>query len=438
MIVSNTLRESLDKYDALQGSFIIAVSGGKDSMALLHACSELKLNMIVAHCNFSLRGEDSIEDERFVREYCINHRIPFEVIRFDTKAESLKRKLSIQETARVLRYTWFEELRNTHGANYILTAHHANDLAETFFLNLLRGSGLKGLRSIPPLNGSVLRPFLYLPLSDIEEYIAQNKLLYREDRSNESDAYARNYIRHHVIPKLEHLNVRAIEHIIQATDFLSEAVDLLADQTGDAAYATQYQNTLIIDFDKVLNLKYRHLLLFEWLSPFGFTSNTIREMGRSTALRSGSKWLSPTHVAFLDRGKLIVKEQTNEKPLPISFPENLPCVLNIGQYEYRIEETERIPELFKEGTLYLDKDLLALPARLRPWQTGDTFVPLGMKGEKKVSDFFIDAKISVPDKEQAVILQDQKGVAAVIPYRISDTKKIQANTKRVISICRIS
>lgn len=220
MIIAELLKDFLNISSTIDQKFILAVSGGKDSMALVHLCKSENLNIVIAHCNFMLRGQESMDDEEFVRSYCTANQITFESIRFNTKTACEELGMSTQETARILRYDWFEKIRLQHHANYILTAHHANDLAETFIFNAARGSGINGLCGIPKKNGVVLRPLIMVSQNTINDYITAHQVPFRNDSSNLSDDYTRNFIRHHIIPKLIEVNNHAIEHIAKSTQIL--------------------------------------------------------------------------------------------------------------------------------------------------------------------------------------------------------------------------
>jgi tRNA(Ile)-lysidine synthase len=437
MNVVNRVQQFLTSSTALNQRLIVAVSGGKDSMALLHICRQLNLNIIAAHCNFMLRDDASLLDESFVTEYCRNHDIPLETTRFATKEHRSEWKLSTQETARKLRYDWFEMLRNKHQAGYILTAHHANDVAETFFLNLLRGSGLKGLRSIPAINGSVLRPLLSTPVAEIEAYIAASNIPYRDDASNNTDAYRRNYIRHHVIPLLDEVNNQAIDHIIHTTALLNESYQLLNDQLTSlkAIYTVDSANAFTIDMEKLSAHAQKQFLLFEWLAPFGFNASTSNNIARQTPI-TGNKWLSDTHVALYSRGKLIVTP-ISENPISEIQLSKWPSLVCFGEHVYEVKALESVPQKFAPNALYFDKDLIAFPLKLRTWKHGDVFQPLGMKQEKKLSDFFIDTKINLNEKEKAMIIEAEKEIIAVAPYRISERYKVTAGTRNVIQLIKL-
>lgn len=439
MNILTSVQQFLTDNNALNGRFIVAVSGGKDSMALLHICKQLKLNIIAAHCNFMLRGNASMLDESFITGYCNDQHIIIETRQFNTKEHSEAWGLSTQETARKLRYEWFETLRNKHGADFILTAHHANDVAETFLLNLLRGSGLKGLRSIPAINGAILRPLLLTPVTEIETYIAAANIPYRDDASNSTDIYRRNYVRHRIIPLLNEVNNQALNHIMQTTALLSESYQLLREQLSDlkGIYTTSTSTSFTINLAQLFSHPQKKLLLYEWLTPFGFNASSAGNIIRQMPV-TGSTWLSDTHIALYDRGKLIVTLISKDTAMPEIHLTAWPTQICFGEHTYELTVQNSIPELFDPNTLYLDNDTITFPIKLRVWQHGDVFRPLGMKQDKKVSDFFIDEKVNMNEKKQAMIIEGEKGIIAVAPYRISDLYKVTPQTRNLVVLTKLA
>lgn len=434
MNLANALTTILTRYNALESKFIVAVSGGKDSMSLLHACKNNGLNIVAVHCNFMLRADESNADENFVSQYCTNEGIALEKICFNTKTESKKRKLATQETARILRYEWFEKIRLQHDADYILTAHHGNDSIETFIINLLRGTGIKGLTGIPEKNGFILRPLLGVLRSEIDLYSSLYDIPFRNDSSNESDTYTRNYIRHNIIPLFENVNQKALQHVLDASLLLNESNELINDLLSKLTpeYTSQKSDVFSIHLDAIDHLTYKRTALFFWLNPYGFNSTIIDDI--LLTRHTGKWWQSDTHRAIYERGKLnivvldplFIKDQSHQYPLP--------SIINFGKDSYAVKTLYEKPENFSMDTFYINATLIEYPLRLRSWKQGDSFTPLGMKNKKKLSDFFTDLKLDAFQKEQAMILESNDEIVAVLPYRISEKFKLTDKTLHIISL----
>jgi tRNA(Ile)-lysidine synthase len=435
MNITELLKVFLKTNDVYKPKYIVAVSGGMDSMVLLHLCKSANLNIVAAHCNFMLRGDESLEDESFVRDYCASNEITSAIIRFDTKKISLEFDKSTQETARILRYNWFNELTQKHQADYILTAHHANDLAETFLFNLVRGSGIKGLASIPAVNENIIRPILLQPHTLIKQYASNNQIPFRTDSSNLSDDYSRNFIRHHIIPKLTEVNQQAIEHIATSTQILREGQMIINDKINDLKkeFYTVKNGITYINIKSLKKLSYYPTILHTWLSPIGYNSNQINEIVNLNQ-ESGKEWFSNTHQLVFNREELLIKpiEKNNENPL--SFISEFPESFSFNGYTFNVDFPEINSIQFTNSQFYFDADKLPFPLTIRAWLSGDFFQPLGMKNNKKLSDLFIDKKVDLFQKNKAVIICTDKNIIGVLPYQIDDKFKITPETKRVLRI----
>lgn len=422
--------------------FIVAVSGGKDSMALLDACINLNLNVIAAHCNFKLRGEESDGDQQLVKEYCVNKSIPLETITFDTKKEQQKNKLSIQETARNLRYAWFEELRSKHNAQYIFTAHHQTDHAETFLLNLTRGSGLKGLAGIPQVNNKVARPLLHCSKYSIDEYVQYSNVPYRNDSSNDNVKYARNFIRKKILPLLIQQNAQAVAHIHQSIELISLANELVEQEAEKIyhQYISQNNDVITIDLVSFKQYPYYKLVGFLWLNGLGFSSTQINEI-LTQAHQTGAHWLSDTFTCFFVRGKLEIST-IKINPNPVDIKLNLdelkkhPYHFSFNELALELTVLKEAPNRFEKNAFYLDLNKFSESVlTFRVWMDSDKFKPLGMNGYKKVSDFFIDMKLTPAQKKAAIVLADKSGkIAGIIPYRIDDDFKVHADCNNILVI----
>ncbi len=435
MNIVELLKDLLNINTLNDQKFILAVSGGKDSMALTHLCKSANLNIVVAHCNFMLREQESMDDEAFVRSYCSANQIVLESTRFDTKTASKELGLSTQETARILRYNWFENIRQQHNANYILTAHHANDLAETFLFNAARGIGIAGLSGIPQKNGVVIRPLIMVSQETIYNYITQHQIPFRNDSSNLSDDYTRNFIRHHIIPKLVEVNNHAVEHIAKSTQVLQEAQTIIEEKLNDLKekHTTYKDSTLIINLGTIKQLPYYNYLLHYWLLPIGFNSNQINAIINNNH-NSGKTWNSLTHMLLLNRDELKIKELQSQPSKPLVFQKGFPNTFTFNGYHFEATHINKSQIDFKKNLLYLDAEKISFPVTIRTWNHGDSFRPLGMKSNKKISDFFIDCKIDLFEKTKLPIMCDEDNVIAVIPYRIDDKYKITDYTNTILRL----
>ena len=418
----------------LQGKkLLLAVSGGLDSMVLVHLFQQLNYEIVVLHCNFQLRGLESFEDQQFIQEYSNTNAIPFVFTQFDTEAFAADCKVSIQVAARELRYSWFYEQLAIQKGDFILTAHHADDNLETFLINLSRGTGLEGLTGIPAQNEKVIRPLLSFSRQQMEEYASVNKLKWREDSSNASDKYLRNKIRHHLVPLLKELNPNFISSFEKTQSFLSEAQELV-DDAAIMVYqqvAREEGEDIYFDLVRLLQLPNYSSYLYQWLKEFGFTAwDDIYELVTS---QSGKQVLAPYFRLIKNRDCLILSplpSQENQQEFKIEsieskvkFPLNLDfsTVSKIG--------------VASNSTIFVDQDKLVFPLTLRHWNEGDVFQPFGMEGKsKKVSKLFKDEKLSLIDKEKVWLLCSNNQVVWVIGIRQDERFKIDPNSKKLLKI----
>lgn len=413
------------------GKLLLAVSGGADSMAMARLFLELGYEFAIAHCNFSLRGDESDADEKFVAEFAQKHAIRLHSTRFDAKAFAKDNGLSLQLAARQLRYVWFDELIETNGYDYLLTAHHADDNIETFFINLSRRSGIDGLTGIPERNGKIVRPLLPFTRKQLSDYLKSVGQQWREDSSNASDDYLRNRIRHHVTPGLEQALPGIGEAIGQSLKHLQMAKSL----ADDAAYlvykqvAVQTEDKVLFKTFELLRLDHYRAYLFHWLSRYGFTAwEDIYELPNAM---SGKVVVSPTHRLVKDRETLILTPLPeserdvfviDEKTTQISHP--------IGLEFTQVSHIENAAE----NRIFVDADALRYPLVLRKWQAGDVFWPFGMNGSKKISKFFKDEKLALPDKENQWLLCSGDVILWVVGRRMDDRFKVTDATRNILRI----
>ena len=438
--------EKFNLYAKEQGLFqsdtkiLLTVSGGIDSMVMMHLFCHLKIPCSVAHCNFQLRGTESDEDEAFVRQQAeINHLQIF-VSKLETADYAAENHLSIQMAARELRYTWFEKLANVHHFDQIAIGHNRDDSLETFFINLGRGTGIAGLAGIASKSGNIIRPLLFASRLDIEQYAQENNISYREDSSNASDKYIRNYIRHNIIPQFQQVFpscrdsfAKTIENLNDAHILYKEAIEEQINQTlthdGEISY---------VNIPELMKSKTPKTILFEIIKQFGFPSVMTEEIYQSFQAISGKHFFSSTHKIIKDRNCLIISKKTENAVNKIYIETD--CTSLTFPFHLSIQVEERLPSFTIESNpeiAQIDYEKLIFPLILRKWLPGDYFVPLGMKGMKKLSDFFIDRKLSLLEKENTWILTSNGQIVWIIGIRLDDRFKISADTRTIYRISRI-
>ena len=424
----------LQNFQFLSGKkILLATSGGKDSMVLVHLFQQLDYQIGIAHCNFQLRGMESFEDQNFVQEYADTHDIPVFITQFDTKAFAEDYKVSTQVAARELRYNWFYELLETEKYDYILTAHHADDNLETFLINLSRGTGLDGLTGIPEQNDKVVRPLLVFNQEEIEEYARLNNIQWREDSSNASDKYLRNKIRHHLVPLLKEMNPNFLSSFHKTQTYLQE-VQVMAEDASIMIYqqvARQENDTIYFDLKKLKKLPNYKSYLYQWLKEFGFSAwEDIYDLVES---QSGKSIFAPEYRLLKDRDFLILS--------PIDF-----TVSNDKYYIQKDHSEVNIPlkltlckvadiSIVSNKTIFVDADKIHYPLVLRRWNEGDVFQPFGMNGKsKKVSKLFKDEKLSLLHKENVWILCSDNTIVWIIGIRQDERFKIDTTTNNILKI----
>lgn len=418
---------------------LLAVSGGVDSMVMCDLFHAAGFAFAIAHCNFQLREEESNGDELFVKEAAEKYEAPFYHIRFDTVTYTKKNKLSVQAAARALRYEWFEQMRSQHHYHTLATAHHRGDVIETFFINLIRGTGISGLRSIVPKQGKIIRPLLFANKKDILIYAAEHKILYREDSSNSSDKYLRNKIRHHLIPVLNEFSPVAESSIIQSIENLRQ-VEFIYRETIEevrSRICTEKNNSIRISISELKKLNPVFTYLYELLKPYGFNSSTTNDILHVLNGEAGREFFGSTHRLIKDRSFLILQpfagtDHTEEHTINKDDTE-----LHIPGRSFRFHTrsySNDVSLLKKPEHAMIDLDKLKFPLTFRKWKKGDSFYPLGMKGKKKLSDFFTDKKLSIPEKEDTWLLCSDEEIVWVAGLRLDERFKVSEKTKTVFVV----
>ena len=397
---------------------LVALSGGADSVALLRLLLTLGYTCEAAHCNFHLRGAESDRDEAFVKKLCEAHQVPLHIIHFRTEEEAEKRHISIEMAARELRYDWFESVRNECNATVIAVAHHQDDSVETLLLNLIRGTGINGLRGIQPKNGNVVRPLLCLSRKEITNYLQSIGQDYVTDSTNLQDEYTRNKIRLNLLPIMQEINPAAKESILKTAQHLSDAAAIYNKGIEEAKRRVLCQEG--INIDALMQEPAPQTVLFELLYPMGFNASQVKDIYRALDGQPGKVFTSTDWRVVKDRDLLLTEpiRQTAE-----------PC-LTIGEEEYTADFI--IPRT--KNAACFDADKLHHTLSLRLWKQGDTFVPFGMTGRKKVSDYLTDHKFSLLRKERQWVLCCGNDIIWLVGERADNRFRIDEKTKRVVLV----
>ena len=424
----------------LNGKIICAVSGGVDSMVMAYILHKLELNIIIATCNFNLRDKESDKDQQLVEQFCIKNNISFRTISFDTKKYAKEKKLSIQMAARELRYNWFLKLLKAEKADYIAIAHNLNDSIETFFINLSRGTGIKGLTGIKNKNGHIIRPLLFANRDDIYNFAQKENVPFREDATNAETKYYRNYIRHKIIPLFQELNnssfknfENTIANIQNVEEYyrtqITSTIDNLVIKTDSSEY---------IDIQTILSHNNNKLIIFEWLNPKGFNKDQINNIELSIKKGdSGKIFYSDNYKLYRESDKLLLE------PLKEDVNENVNIVIEninskIQGYNISIINIDKDFKISNDkNTAQLDFEKIIFPLTISEWKKGDKFQPLGMNNNKLVSDFITDLKIPSRNKHNILTLKSEEEILWIVGYRIDNRYRITENTKTILQIKKV-
>ncbi len=414
---------------------LLAVSGGIDSMVMLHLYASAGYKPGIAHCNFHLRATESDGDEKFVRSVADKMGVDYHQQDFDTEQSAAESGISIQMAARNLRYGWFDEIRKKHEYSFVATAHNQDDVIETFFINLSRGTGIRGLTGIPVRSDMVIRPLLFASRESIVDYATGHNIPFREDSSNTSDKYLRNRVRHHLIPMLEEENPSFRMALMDTIRKLSETEKLYAQEMLHLKRRLMRREgkSIRIAIRELSALDSKQSILFEILSDYHFSSSALEDIIHSLEGPSGKKFLSATHRIVKDREDLIITPLDRKEDRKYYLERETGRMSEPVDLEWMVvdhTETLRIPN--DRNTACLDLQNLHFPLMLRHWQPGDYFKPLGMTGMKKISDYLIDQKVSLPDKERTWLLTSGNEIAWVIGQRIDDRFKVRPETRQVL------
>lgn len=420
---------------------LLAVSGGIDSVAMAELFHQAGFRFGIAHCNFGLRGEESAGDEKFVQGMANKYHVPFHTKQFLTTQDAKERRVSIQMAARELRYKWFEEIRATEGYDWIATGHQMDDQVETFFINLLRGTGIAGLHGILPRNGRVIRPLLFATRDEIGDFITSSHLAYREDSSNDSKKYLRNRIRLEMIPLLKEINPEVVPLMSENILRFREAVEIYRQKIEEVRkrIMIRKERKILVPIAELKCLKPGRTWMFELFSPYGFNESVSADMASALHKPGRKEFISDQFLVVRDREHLIITRRARKK----HEEHEEEYVIKEGQSTLKgpvllaIKEVQNAPGITipaERDYASLDLEKLEFPLMLKRWKPGDAFIPFGMHQKKKISDYFIDAKISAEEKQRAWVLWSGNKIAWVVGYRPDNRFRVTSRTRTILQI----
>jgi len=413
---------------------LLAISGGLDSTVLAYLLNSAGYKLSLAHCNFQLRGKDSDEDEKFCIALAKKLKVPIFCKKFDTKEYCKQTGLNVQLAARKMRYEWFQELVTENNWDYLLTAHHANDVVETVFINLLRGTGIAGLKGIPEKNGIVVRPLLTFTKEQLLQFAKAKKIKFRVDKTNLDDKYERNFIRNNIVPLLKKINPQLEETFIRNSFHLQQEAGIVKEFLSNKSveYATQTHDALFINKTRLKHERYIESILHYLISGFGFNGHQQKNILRAiqTPNTVGKVFISATHQLVIDRSDLVIKEITTpEQELRVNSFSELKKLAFIKTAPLK----KFVPPQQKE--LVLSASKLVFPLVFRGKRTGDRFRPFGMKGSKLLSDYMKEQKMNAFDKENCTLMVNGNGeIVWILGHRSDDRYKVSAKDADLLKL----
>jgi tRNA(Ile)-lysidine synthase len=419
-------------------NLLIAVSGGADSTVLCELCKQANVDFAIAHCNFQLRGEESTRDENFVHTLAEKYNVPIFVAHYETAAYAEKEKLSIQEAARALRYSFFRNLISKHTFNAVLTAHHADDNVETVLMNFLKGTGVKGMRGILPKHENIIRPLLFATRKEIEQFAKDNNIDFVDDSSNKKNDYTRNYVRNELLPAVEKVYKEVSKNITQNIERFAD-VEYLYNESISKIKKNLIEKRgkeIYIPVLKLAKTKPLQTVIYEIIKEYNFTSSQVHEVEKLLIADSGKYITSPSHRILKNRNWLIISSIVTEAENDIHLIEPSCKEIIFQNRKLTIEKLNEIDKIDRNPNVAcIDATDIHYPLMLRKWKQGDYFYPLGMNKKKKLSRFFIDLKLSIVEKEKVWVLESDKKIIWVVGYRIDDRFKV---TYENLSVLRVS
>ena len=416
---------------------LLAVSGGIDSMVMADLFRTSGVFSAIAHCNFSLRGDESDGDEAFVMQYASRNGIPFHHVRFDTAGFAVEKGISIQMAARELRYQWFEEIREKNGYDFIALAHNMNDNVETFIINLTRGTGIAGLTGMKPVHGKLIRPLLFASRKAIESFAGDNSISFREDHTNADIKYTRNRIRHKLLPLFREINPAFDHTITETAERLGEVNEILQAYISAVRKVVVKSNgeTICVKTSDIPESPYRKTILFELFRPFGVTKGQLVDLEKLTTGRSGRQIFTDNYRLVKNRKEILIiardqaEEEYYETPTPDELGE-IPLFDSVTIID--ADKMLSLPGSCFEAMIDFEK--LSWPLIIRHPLNGDFFYPLGMQSRKKLSDFFIDRKYSLPEKERKLVIESAGRIVWIIGDRIDNRFRITVSTRKILHL----
>lgn len=421
-------------------SILVAVSGGVDSMVMAELFYRGGYNFGIVHCNFGLRGAESNQDEKFVAGLAETFGVKFHVNHFKTREYAGFNKISVQMAARTLRYEWFEELIATEGYKAVATAHHLDDQIETFFINILRGTGISGLHGIMPARTNVVHPMMFAFRRQIEEFAGDEAITYREDSSNRSSKYVRNKLRHDLLPLLAEINPDFRKTITFTIDRLRETEAILNHHLNSIREKAESVDNGVVSLNIAALTKLNPVdsYLFELLQPYGFNRSVSDEVASGLNEPSGKQYFSSTHRLIKDRESLLITELGPAGIQPageILIEEGATEIRKPVQLKFGMIDNNPLLKINRNSSVaMLDAGKITWPLRLRKWKEGDTFVPFGMVNNKKLSDYFIDNKFSIIEKENTWLLISGNEIIWLVGHRIGNSYRVTPETETVLQI----
>ncbi|MEG1574823.1 MAG: tRNA lysidine(34) synthetase TilS [Bacteroidales bacterium] len=408
---------------------LIGLSGGADSVALLSVMKRLKYDCIAAHCNFSLRGKEAIRDRNFAAETAKTHNIPFIDVTFNTLEYVAAKNISVEMACRELRYEWFEKECLAQGCRYIAVAHHRDDSVETLLINLIRGTGISGLTGISPVNGNIIRPMLCLSRIEIEAYLSSRGLNFVTDSTNSETVYVRNKVRNILLPLMQSINPAVYSSLERTAANLRDAELLYREALKEAInrIVTYDIGKVYISVKSLISEPASRSVLYEIIKQYGFMPAQLDPIIAVLNKTSGLRFFSATHRIVKDRETLIISPLLDEDDTILHQAEdvlNIEYIDNEGDYELGKDRT----------TVYFDADKLKTPLYIRHWHNGDRFIPFGMSGSQKLSDYFNNHKFTLIQKEEAQLLLAGEDIIWIVGERQSDKYKVVPATKKILKI----
>ncbi|MCU0460622.1 MAG: tRNA lysidine(34) synthetase TilS [Bacteroidales bacterium] len=416
---------------------LAAVSGGIDSMVMADLLLKSGYLSGVAHCNFGLRGKESDGDEEMVRKYASKHSIPFFSIRFNTKEYARKKGISIEMAARELRYDWFDKIRTKYCYDRIAVAHNLNDNIETLLLNLIRGTGIAGLSGMKPSAGFIIRPLLFATRLSIHEYCIENEIIYREDSTNTDTRFTRNKIRHKVLPAMKEINPSIESTLNETAERLGGVNDIISVFIAEARglLFRERDRNIIVNIRMLEPYRNNKAVMFELFRPFGMTGSLLKDFQKVISGRTGGQLFTGTHRLLKNRNEIVITQNPTEDDRTFTIAsvaglKRSPLIESLKAVSIKKEfKINPDPEM-----AYLDRQKIVFPVIIRKWRSGDFFYPFGMNQKKKLSDYFIDKKLSRLQKEEIYIMESDGKIVWIIGERIDNRFRITKTTKKILLI----